>query len=209
MSQYPYQKDPGNPAPYDPYGTPSYQAAARPKPGSITVLAVLAIVFGSLFSLCTGFATIVDLLQIAGVKLITGPAAQIKVTPALQAFGLSTAVLELGLCLALLMIGIGALSLKRWARRAATSWWPVVMIVWAFVRLIAQVFWIGPASLEALKQMQQSTPGISTQQMQKFMGAGMVGGAIFILLIQLLLPILFLTLWRSPDVIGAFEGGGA
>jgi hypothetical protein len=208
MSQYPTNpQDPNNPPPYDPYGTLDYQTVpTQPKPGSITFLAVLAIVFGGLGSLCTGFKTIAGLIQLAGVNLVSGPAGQMKLNPSLQAYGVFDAIIGLALWVTLLTIGIAALSLKPWARRAAVSWWSGVMILWAIVGVIVAIVWIGPATLELVKQMQQSTPGLSAPQMQSFMSASVVGGAVLNLLIQLLMPILFLALWRGPRVIGAFEG---
>jgi len=203
MSQYPpYPQDPNNPAPY---GTPGYGPGPA-KPGSITFLAVVAIVFGGLGSLCTGFGTVVGLMQLAGVSLISGPAGQMRFSPGVQAFGVFDSVLELALYVTLLFIGISALSLKPWARRAATTWWSVVMIIWALVRLVAQIIWVGPASLQAAQQMQQPSPGLNPAQMHTMMNGILIGGAIVTLLIQLLPAVLFLLLWRSPAVVGAFEG---
>ena len=206
MSQYPpYPQGPDNPPPHDPYAM-AYQSAPVPdKPGSITFLAVLAIVFGGLFSLCTGIGIVVGLMQLAGVSLMSGPSGQIKLSPALQIVSVFITVIELALYVALLMIGIGALSLKPWTRRAATSWWSAAMTVWAVVRVILQITWIGPISLEMAKKMQQPTPGLNPAQLQTIMSASMIGGAIFTFLLQILLPILFLALWRRPNVIGAFE----
>jgi hypothetical protein len=204
MTQYPTNpQDPSHSPPYDPYGT---YGEGPTKPGSITFLAVVAIVIGGLGSLCSGFATVFGLIQLAGVNMMTGPAAQMKFSPGIQAFGVFDSVMELALYVSLLFIGIGALSLKPWARRAAVSWWSAVMIVWVFIRLIAQIVWVGPASMQAVKQMQQSTPGMSAPQMQAFMNVWMVIVVVFSVVIQLLPPILFLALWRRPAVIAAFEG---
>jgi hypothetical protein len=207
MSQSPpFPQDPGSAMPYDPYamqGNPLAPAAA--KPGGVTALAVLAIVFGGLGSLCEGFGTIAGLIQLAGVDLFSGLAGAMNITPALKVFGVVDSVINLLLYLTLLIIGIAALSLKPWSRRIATSWWSVVMIVWAVVRLILKVAWIGPASLEAIKEMQQSNPNVTPEQMHTILSAAMVGGAILAFLIQLLLPVLFLLLWRGKRVIGAFE----
>jgi hypothetical protein len=54
--------------------------------------------------------------------------------------------------------------------------------------------------------MQQSTPGAAAHPMPTNINAAMVGGAVFTLLVQLLLPVMFLALWRSPKAVRAFEG---
>ncbi len=208
MSQYP--QDANNPPPYDPYDTLNYQTVyPPPKPGSVTFLAVVAIVFGGLGSLCSVFGAISGLMQLAGVNLFSGPGGQFKVDPNLQAFGVFDSVIELALYVMLLFIGISALSLKSWARRAAVSWWSAIIIVWTIIRTFVQVVWVFPASMEIFKEMQKSSPGVNVQQMQPFMTAWIAIVTGLSVVLQLLPPILFLILWRRPAVIAAFEGNAA
>jgi hypothetical protein len=189
MSQYPpHSQGPDDRAPCDPYATLGYQPAGTPsKPGSITFVAVIAIVFGGLGSICTTFRTVAGVLQLAGVKLIAGRNGQVTISPKLKAFGVFDSVLDLGLYISLLAIGITALSLKPWARRAAVSWWAAVMIAWCVLLLILQLTWIGPATLEAVR-LQMLVMGVVT------------------LAIKVLPAVLFLAFWRRPSVVVAFEG---
>jgi len=208
MSQDPInQQHPANPSPYDPYSTLDYQTVPAPsKPGSVTFLAIVAIVFGGLGSICSGFGAVTGLIQLSGGNLFSGPAGQFKISPNLQAFGVFDSVIELALYVTLLMIGVSALSLKPWARRAAVSWWSAVVIIWTVIRMFVQVVWIFPASMEMLKQMQKTTPGLNAGQMQPFMTAWIVIVTALSVVIQLLPPVLFLALWRRAAVTAAFEG---
>lgn len=208
MSQYPPSpQDPNNLPSYDPYAASGYGAGPA-KPGSVTFLAVLSIVIGGIFTLCCGVATVSGLMQLVGVNMMSGPTANMRLSPGLQAFGVFDAVIELALFVTLLFIGIGALSLKPWTRRAAVSWWSALMIVWTLIRLVVQVVWVGPATTELMKQIQQTnpTPGLSAPQMQTFMSAWIWIATALPIVIQLLLPILFLALWRKPAITAAFEG---
>ena len=53
--------------------------------------------------------------------------------------------------------------------------------------------------------MQQSNPAMNAAQMQGMMGVMVIGGAIFMFILQIIMPVLFLTVWRGPSVAAAFE----
>jgi hypothetical protein len=85
------------------------------------------------------------------------------------------------------------------------------MLVWTVIKTVVQIAWVGPATMKAIEEMQRTNPGqaAQTQQVMKFMGAGMTVGAIVVFVLYAALPICFLIFWKKPHVTAAFEGTGA
>lgn len=207
MTQYPH--DPNQPAPV-PYAGGGYAPVARP--GSITTMAVFAIILGSLGTLCCGLTGVAgglfSLAQGSQTRLPDGTMYQQDAGLALANVGIAAA--DLVTSVILLVAGIGALSLKPWARRAAVavSW---AMIVVAAVRVVVTFVWVIPETTRLMGQMQQA--GGAQQQgmanMMSMMGTGQKAITIVVFLITAGIAGSIIALWTKPAVKAWFEGGGA
>lgn len=145
-------------------------SAARP--GAVTAAAVLAIIYGGLFSLCglIGVATIAAQGGMGKNMFAGGDANQEKLqrelekaldrdVPAYQAVQIGGAIVSLVLALALLMGGIGLLSMRGWARTLALLAGFVAMLYWAF-QAVYQTVYVIPAINDAFQAM---LPGMIAQ----------------------------------------------
>jgi hypothetical protein len=206
MTQYPY--DPNQPAPV-PYAG-GYAPAARP--GSITTMAVFAIILGSLGTLCCGLTGVAgglfNLAQGNQVRLPDGTMYQQNSGLALANVGIAGA--DLVTSVVLLVAGIGALSLKPWARRAAVTVSGVIIAV-AIARLVVTFVWVIPETTRLMGKMQQG--GRAQQQgmagMMSMMGTGQKAITIVVFLITVGIAGSIIALWTKPAVKAWFEGGGA
>ncbi|HXE51451.1 MAG TPA: hypothetical protein VN541_00460 [Tepidisphaeraceae bacterium] len=195
MSQYP-------PAGLS-YASGAYQP--NPRPASVTVMAILAIIFGALGLICGGVGLAFQVTNLAmGGRNPIIPNAPAMTDHGVLAYTAVSGFVSWLLCVALLFGGIGALSLKPWARRLLIRW-SVFVLIWATINLVVQLAWVGPATAEFTRktQAQFSRPG--TPNLSGMVGPMQIAGAIIGWLLACVLPVLFLTLWRSQRVIAAFE----
>lgn len=212
MTQYPpggqYPGQQPNPLPYNSGG----YAVPPPKPGSITTVAVLAIIIGSLGTLCCGAVGILgSAANMMGTAQRLPDGTAIKADPGVTAFGSAVAVADLVTSIALLACGIGALSLKPWARSVGVMT-SLAMIVIALVYIVGTITYTGPKTEEMFKQMEKSmasTPGgAAPPNFAKLVSSGTIGVGILIFLLRIIVPILILMLWTKPHIKAWFEGNG-
>ena len=203
MTDSPQPIDPNNPYGQPlPYAMSSY-AAQGSIPGSITVMSILAIVFGSLGLLCGGFGLISQLIMLSmGGRNPFMP--QLPVTSmAVTAYGAFAILLSVILSAALLAGGIGGIKLRPWAR-PAMIWWSVVTIAWATLTLVITLLWINPAAAKLFQQVQLQTNPRGAAAVAPILGPIQTISALVRWLLTCVLPVCFLILWRSPKVIEAF-----
>jgi hypothetical protein len=199
MSQYP-PLPPNYPQP--PLGYGSMVPSPSPRPTSVTVIAVLAIIFGSLgvLAMCCAMP------QYLGVNFAPNPVINaIRADKPLFFFTLAT--MALGLIISALQLagGIGSVGLKKWARTA--------LIVYAWARLITGVIelpvsiaYIQPRTNQITMQAMKGNPVMNQPGMQVMMKYGQYFGyAISVLL--LIWPMVILYIMTRPHVKAAFEGG--
>lgn len=209
MSQYP--------SPYDPPGYfsipnagPMVLALPPARPTAVTVLAVIGIIFGGLGTFCIGIGLVFQLIALAAGGSFPGAAGggmAIRQDPAVQFYEAAVAVIEVVVWLTLLVCSIAALSLKPFARRVLIPWSGAV-IVWGLIRLAVQLVWVGPKTAAMFQQIQPAAGGgPNPVQMAGFMNVAMIGGAVIFFLLQIALPICFLTFWTGPAVKAAFARG--
>jgi hypothetical protein len=191
---------------YPPAGQPlSYDTTPRKRPTSVTVIAVLAIVFGSLGVL----GTLCSLPQWMGVSI--GPNRVMDEMRKDSVFVTYTIVsMLIGLALAVMELwgGIGALSLKAPARRVLVRF-AIADIVVSVLGLIYGLATMG-RNLELMARVVQSTPGTAAAkaQMQQIMQLSFYGGMIGSV-VTLIWPVLVLIYMNKPHVKAAFGEGGA
>jgi len=98
------------------------QPQAVDKPTSVTVFGVLNCVFGGLGVLCTPFS-------LFGVLMAERT---IEIAPAYKIVLLVSSIIGIGFAAWLLMLGIGLLKLKGWARRGSVLY-SIIAIIWTIV----------------------------------------------------------------------------
>jgi hypothetical protein len=191
------------PSPFQPpYGLP-YSGYATQRPGVITGLAVTGIVLGSVGILCNGIGLLAQLfLIVVGKNPVTANAPVMK-DPLINGVGVASAVISLVLSIMLLVDCIGALRLKPGAHSGLIRWsW--MTLVWATVSFVMQAVWILPATADFVLAQQTRTGSLPPPGMAAGFRFGQVIGAGIVWIIWCILPVLFLTLWRSPQVLAAF-----
>jgi len=152
------------------------------KPTSVTVFGILNIVFGGL-----------RLLLFISFGLLVGVSAMQKTmeaTAAYKMWSLASGFIGIGFSIWLLVLGIGLVTMKRWARGGSVIY-ACVMIVWIIVIVgmnIAALF---------LKWINLPEAGLP-----EFIG-GTCGG-----LIGMIYPVLLLIFMRTEKVRKAFEAIG-
>lgn len=163
----------------NPLGDLRYAAG---KPTSVTVFGVLNIVFGGMGLLCTPFSAVVGLASMYKTM---------ETTPAYMAWNIFAACIGFGLSIWLLILGIGLLMMKRWARRGSVVY-SIANIIWA---ILAVGINIAALSLGWLTVPESQLPG--------FIGGtcgGLCGGLIY--------PVLLLIFMQTDKVKQAFAAIG-
>jgi hypothetical protein len=212
MSQYPppppgqYPPPPGQYPPPPPVGYASaYVRPPDPRPTSVKVIAVLAIVFGSLGVL----AGLCSIPQYLGVQMSPNRNPVIDamredkllwdVTVATMAASVIIAAIEL-------VSGIGALKLRPWGRRG--------LVVYAVTNIIVTLVGLGlqwtvfqARSDRLLAEVLRKNPQLNTPAMQTAMQVGKTTGMVFPVLFVIWASIVLLYMTR-PRVKAAFEGRG-
>lgn len=109
------------------------------RPTSVSVLAILGIVF-SLISI---------LNQGTGLVLLLAGPARLQGVPELRAWNVANAVVSLALALVLLYSSIGCWKLRPWARRWIVSYaW--VYLVWLVIAAVVSLIWVLPATMAGM-----------------------------------------------------------
>ena len=202
MSNYPQPPDPNYAYPQQ--GYVPYASAISSRPGAITVMSILAIIFGSLGLLCGLPGLVSELIMLAtGGRNMFAPNVPAMST-GIIAFGAVRSVIVLALSAALLAGGIGGLKVRPWARRLLINW-SIAVIVWATINLIVTLVWVNPATADYVRSAQLRTNAQAAKMMGSFMGPFQTVMAFIGWALELVLPICFLILWRSPKVVAAFE----
>ncbi len=133
------------------------------RPGSVTAAAVLSIIYGSLFTLC-GLCGVVSLAAQGAMGknfLAGGDPMQVQLqkqledalqreVPGYQAFQVVGTIISLGEALALLIAGIGLLSMQPWARTLAIVVCLIAMVSTGFQAVYQSAFII-PAMNKAFQ----------------------------------------------------------
>jgi hypothetical protein len=193
MSQLP---PPGDPIGY--YATPPSR-----RPTSVTVFAVLAIVFGSIGTL----ALLVSIPAQLGMRIVSNPALDaIQRDPILDAVGLASTAIGLGLFITLLCSGVGALSLKPAARKAMILYaW--IDIITSILQLILNVAFLHQRTEVMTRKVLSATLGFNPANVEPMIKAGYYGG-IALAIVILIWPILILYYMNRLHVKAAFSGNG-
>ena len=203
MTAYPQPPDPINPNVAGGY-VPPFASVVSPRPGAITVLSILAIIFGSLGLLCGGLGLVSQLMMLAmggrNPFMPQLPASNFAVT----AYGAFAVFVALVLSAVLLIGGIGGLKLRPWARRMMIVW-SVVTIAWATINLVITLVWINPIAAEYARQVQLRLNPQTAKTMTTMLAPIQTVSAVIRWLLTCVLPVCFLILWRSPKVVAAFE----
>jgi hypothetical protein len=179
-----------------PYFTPT-PAAAGPRPTSVTVLAGIGIVLGTLGVLCKPAGAMMNLM----IKLPQpNPVMDLfRNDPALRAFTIGNAATGTLLSLLLLLSSLGCLALKGWARAGMLAYASLAVVMTIIGQLVGY-FVIGP---EVERVMRQS--GMPQPAGMAWMSGG-VGVAIGFI-IGFWYPVLILVYFLRRSVREAFERG--
>jgi hypothetical protein len=192
MTQYP-----GYPAQQPSYYTPQ----ASPRPTSVTVLAIIGIIWGALQLLCNAFG-IFGLLMLDQLTAAGGGANPMadamKDSPGLMPILIGAVVVRLVLSLVLLAGSIGALSLKAWGRSAMLGYaWGIVVVT------ILETIVGLTMTLPAVKKHLPADP-----QLQQTMMAQQYGSVLCGPILGLIYPVFVLVYMNKPHVKAAFAGTG-
>jgi hypothetical protein len=189
---------------YPPTGQPLYyDTPPKRRPTSVTVIAVLAIIFGSIWALMS----LCSIPQWLGVNFMPNPVMDdMRKDTVLVTYTLGSMLLGLVLSIMELWGGIGALSLKPSARRT------LKIYAWGRIGLSVLEIVFSLALMERTKALTARTlaanPNLNTPQMQQFAEMGYYFGFALSILV-LIWPVLVLIYMNRPHVKAAFEEGGA
>lgn len=184
---------------YPNYGNAYYAAQANPRPTSVTVVAIVGIVWAVLMLLCNGFGLIPLFVPNFG-----GPNPAMDEIRANRVANAWTTVGPIfGLALSVLLIGgsIGALKLQGWGR-AALLIFALLETVAAVVNAAITIAVINPIMAKMFQgQIPGNNAGIFTAAQQ--------GGAVLGTVIAVVLPVWILLVMFRANVKAAFATGGA
>ena len=185
--------EPSAPPPVD-YAAPPADA---PRPTSVTVLASLGIVFGTLGMLCKPAGAMMNLM----VKLPQpNPMMDLfRNDPALRAFMIGNAATGTLLSLLLVLSSLGSLALKPWARAGMLAY-AALAVVMTLIGQMMGLFVIGP---EVERAMRQS--GIAQPPGMAWLGGA--AGAVIGMAMGLWYPVLILVFYTRRPAREAFERG--
>lgn len=179
------------------------------RPGGVTAAAVMAIVYGSLLSIC-------GVCGVAGAGLDQGafgpqdPNQQklqkeiedimAKEVPAQKAFQIGGNIVGLLEAIAMLIAGIGLLGMRSWARTLAIVA-AAVIIVTTLIQTVYYVIYVGPATRNAMQLVIQNQKGPQPAQVAQVMEITMsivvVAIPIFMLLIVAYVVVILVLLTRA------------
>ena len=196
MTQYP--------GPQYPTQFPGYQSPQTPtaplRPTSVTVLAILGIIFGGMGVLCKP-------LSLAAIFIPQpAPNPAVEMQKDMMAFNLANAAVGTAVSVLLLAASIGCLSLKPWARKGMLTYAGLALAL-TVVGAIITFVWMMPKIQEMQRQMmaQQSAGGTPPppQMMSIVQSAGTIG-AVLGTVGALIYPTCLLYFFTRPNVKSAF-----
>jgi hypothetical protein len=175
------------------------------RPTSVTVFAILNILYGLLY-FCSGvFGIVSSVAMLVAIQAesefadLMGPNAGMFTDPLF--FGYSIVMQGIGIVLGMLAFvsAIGLLMMRHWARRLTTVF-AISLLVMFGIGIISQVvmYASGFNPLASLDQF----PGLNTDLI---MIVSIVGGIIFNAVFTVLYPILMMYFLRRPHVVEAFR----
>ena len=188
------------PPPYDPLSYASPQYPQNRRPASVTTLAVLAIIFGSLGVL----GSLCSMPQYLGMKLTRNPVVdRIHQDSVLTAWTIATLAVGFVLSILELSAGVGSMTLKPAARKTFIGFaWAKIGV--SIIEIAASLLVINSRMNDIIQSTLASNTGPNAQQMKMFMKVGMYAGSIGSI-IFLVWPILILYFMTRPKVKAAFE----
>jgi hypothetical protein len=166
------------------------------RPASVTVIAIIGIVFGGVMLLCKPLG-----LAWLFVPQPNNPGVELQ--KQMMGWSVASGVLGIGLSLLLLVCSIGLLSLKPWARKGILGY-AVLAVVMNVANLVVSLMWMGPMMEEIQRQQGPNAPAGMTNIMQT---AG-TGFAVVFFLITMIYPLVVWYYMTRPEIVGLFEGGG-
>ncbi|HEV2688564.1 MAG TPA: hypothetical protein VGV35_08420, partial [Bryobacteraceae bacterium] len=169
---------------------------------SVTVLAIIGIIWAILSMLCGGYSLASSFLTLSSGRNLFGPGT-LTLPHWIMMISIVSGASTMVLAVVLLISCIGAMYLRKWAHGLVMAW-AIITLLFTTVSTVLQITWLGPETLAAMKQSQPNNPAFA--QAQGIMQWSMIGGAIVAWLFTCVLPICFLTLWNKPLVKEAFEG---
>lgn len=185
--------------PQPPYGTIPYFTPPlpppNPRPTSVTVMAIVGIIFGAIGVTCMPLAMVPYFIQLGPPNPVIDA---VKNDQVLFGWMIISLPIHFVLSIVLLPGSIGALSLKVWARKAL-MFWSIASLVMVVMGLTFNVLLMFPK----LQQIQAQNPNRPGAAAATGMTAG-IGGAI----VGMLVPILMLYYMTRPHVKQAFANGG-
>lgn len=181
-----------------PYGAPTgqpmeYYTGPR-RPTSVTVLAIIGIVWGILALICNGAVMIPYVVPLNQPNPVVD---EVKANSGLLAWTVGSNVLRILLSFFLIVGCIGLLKLQNWAR-AGLRGYAVMMIVLAVIDTVVTIMWIGPITKNAT--MNGGTTSAAWQ-------TGFYIGLVFGIALALAYPICLLAILARPHVKAAFGIG--
>jgi hypothetical protein len=195
QGQYPQgQYPPGQyPAQYVPgYASPG-MAVASPRPTSVTVLAILGIIFGGFGTLCSPAALIPFFLDMPGPKNPVMEA--MKSDGTLMAWTLGSTLVGWIMAIVLLSASIAALKLKEWARKTLAIY-AVAAFVTGAINLVFTLTVMNPKMAEIIGNDPAAKSAMAMQTVFTLIGFAI--GMIF--------PAFLLFYMTRPHVKAAFAG---
>ena len=194
MTQYP--------GPQHPTQFPAYQSpqtpTAKPRPTSVTVLAIIGIIFGGLGVLCKP-------LSLAAIFIPQPtPNPVVDMQKEMMGFNLANTAVGTAVSVLLLASSIGCLSLKPWARKGMLAYAGLAIVLTVVGGIITAV-WVMPRMFEAQQQaMAQAGGGGPPPQFTNAVQSASKVGAVVGGLVALVYPSCLLYFFTRPNVRSAF-----
>jgi hypothetical protein len=192
---------------YQPPFQPDYRSYVPPlslRPTSVTVIAILAIIIGSISVL----GLLCSAPQYMGVRF--GPpnpvVDAVHDDPVLFWFMMLSMAFGTVLAIAQLWGGIGALSLKPSAR-TALIWYAILYMVMGVLGLILNIVVINPRMQQIVNKTVSSNPQMNNPTMKTVMQYSQYGGYCMAIVL-LIWPVIILYVMTRPHVKAAFQSGG-
>lgn len=179
---------------YPAYANAYYPPPVNPRPTSVTVLAIIGIVWAAILLLCNSVMLIPMFVELGVPDPVT---AGIKADPVAYGWSMATVVARVVLAIALLAGSIGALMLKP-AGRAAMLFYAWAIIGISLADIVMSVLVTFPIMRDALGGNPQLAPAVMGQQI----------GIIVGIVVALAYPIVVLVFMYKPHVKAAFAGAG-
>lgn len=195
----PYAQPPQPP----PYGQQPYMAPimAQPmgyyggpgagRPGAVTALAIIGIVWGSLNLLCNG----VNLIPYMAKAPVGNPIVdQVRDNPALLGWTIGSGAIRSLLAVFLIIASIAALKLRPWSRPGLRGY-AVIIIIIGLIDAAVSMLWLAP-------MYKSNLPNANATAVQ----VGYYVGFAFGLAVALAYPICLLIILGRPHIKAAFSG---